>query len=249
MSNATHVTIATLTAGCALLAGLVATTGCEYGSARGDRALTGDCPERNCSDQAPAGLIFYGQTFYDDAGDDRLGPVAQEGTFSLRFGVADGSDLSNWEVEVEPAGFLDVDVVGYQTLRLQGRQAGEGTVRIVDGRNGFLIDQLPFRVQGIDEVVVADAKSDNDFLIAGCNQMVGIDLWSDGLGASTKLFDLGVSMEIDGEAVFEAWDCYNVDVPEDVDEMWVTVHAGGTTHEVSIAVVPNENGCPGVSPD
>ncbi len=249
MSNATHVTIATLTAGCALLAGLVTSTGCEYGSAGGDRALTGECPERNCSDQAEAGLIFYGQTFYDDAGDDRLGPVAREGTFNLRFGSANGEELTDWRVEAVPEGIVDAEIVGYQTIRLTGRQAGEVNVRIVDSRNGFLIDQLPFRSQTIDEVVVADAKSDNDFLVAGCSQMVGIDLWSDGLGAPSKLFDMQVAMEIDGEAVWEAWDCYSVDVPVDVDEMTVTVIAGEATYDVSIPVVPNEGGCPGHSPD
>jgi hypothetical protein len=246
MFDRTPVTIATLTAGTALLAGLVATTGCEYGSAQGDRYMTGECPERNCSDQASAGLIFYGQAFYDDAGDDRLGPVAQDGRFTLRFGSANGEELTDWDVEITPAGAIETEIVGYQTIRLTGRMAADATVRIVDSRNGFLIDQIPFRVAAIDEVVVGDAKSDDDFLVAGCTQMVGIDLWSDGIAGSSKVFDMQVGLEVDGEATWEAWDCYQVDVPEGVDELPMTVITASGSYEVSMPVVPNTGNCPGV---
>ncbi|MEZ4317084.1 MAG: hypothetical protein R3F61_06260 [Myxococcota bacterium] len=219
----------------AVLTGLFATgLACEFGSASGDRALSGECPERSCSSATPNGLIFYGQTLYDDEA-DRLGPVAVGGTFSLRFGVPEG-ELGDWDVVVEPEGAVQVERTGSRTLLVRGAAEGEAMIRIVDARSGQLYDRIPFRAVPLAEVVVGNAKSSREFLVAGCGEMVGIDLFH----ADGRAFDLETSLLIDGQAVAERWDCYQVDVPTGITELELTVSAGSSVHTVTMPVVEGD---------
>jgi hypothetical protein len=207
---------------------------CEYGSASGDRALSGECPEKTCSDETPSGLIFYGQTLYDDEA-DRMGPVARGGTFLLRFDVPDGV-LGGWDVEVEPSGILEVTRTGTRSMVVEGIGAGDAMIRVVNSETGELYDRLPFRGVGLAGVEVGNAKNTRDFLVAGCSEMVGIDIFHD----DGRAFDMNVEMFIDGELVPERWDCYSIDVPVGIDELEFVVHAGSEDHSFRMPVVQGD---------
>lgn len=226
----------------------------------GDRAMTGECPAgETCSQATPAGLTFIGRALFDQGETPRLGPIVEGGTLEVGLVglVPEGAtDTLAHEARVDDASILSVErgtgtfgpthedgeplfpvddhvVVG-------GARVGTASLRVVDPTSGALFDRTPLTVVGVDDVrVVSATDPDRDHLLAGCDEMVGVQLLSGQSGIEIRAIDDSMTVHADGTEVLPEpmfWDCVQVTPAADATEMRFEIHAGGRDYVRTLAV-------------
>jgi hypothetical protein len=226
----------------------------------GDRAATGECPAgETCSEATPVGLTFIGRAFFDQGETPRLGPIVEGGTLAVGLVglVPEGaSDAVAHEARVDDASILSVergtgtfgptDEEGVPFFPVDdhvvvtGARVGTASVRVVDPATGELYDRTPLMVVGVDDVrIVSATDPERDHLLAGCDEMVGVQLLSGQSGIEIRAIDDSMTVHADGTEVLPEpmfWDCVQVTPAADAREMRFEVHAGGRDHVRTIEV-------------
>ncbi|HJL20458.1 MAG TPA: hypothetical protein RMH99_32625 [Sandaracinaceae bacterium LLY-WYZ-13_1] len=223
----------------------------------GERAATGACPEGEvCSDDTPSGLSFYGPLPGDDpAGTGFLRRIAMGGTSSLAFssgsfGLSEEEDpaesgrLGEWAVESTAPWFVEIDGEAEpsphatwttdESVQLRGLAEGETTLRVYEPGSGALYDRITLgveRIRRVDGRTLGGARTDE--LAAGASGSVIFRLFGE---EQTRLVDEGLTVE--SELPFErvSWDCVDLDVPADAEEVTFIVAAGHRRWEVRVPV-------------
>ena len=221
--------------GASVLVGLVAvgwTIACA-GESPGERQANGGaCPTgETCSAATPDGLVFVGESLFDDAG-SHLGPVAKGGRFDLGVHSSDGTPLPPLEFRIEDGGVLaptdgtgefndgnsTIDVDGYLSLR--GLAPGTTYVRVVDPANGELYDRLAVTVSEIGEIRLTNAHDPDQPFHPGEEGAVGVEIVGAD-GVEQRAFDLDMKVESTQAALGAdpgMWDCFLFTPPTDVGE-------------------------------
>lgn len=214
------------------------TLACEAGttSVEGDRAShDGGCPEGQVCDESVGGLMFLGQSLYDE-GWDHLGPVLVGGRFDLSFFTPGSAEVGSFDVQID-GGALSVGDLEEQGVELWGEVEGDAIVQIVDAESGALLDQLTLRTVLIDDVELKNvSEPSRPHLLGGCDEMIGVRLVAD--GGLLRAFDQNVRIEGPGDIAPEplVWDCFRATIPTGVDEASFTITAGGETFVVTFDV-------------
>jgi len=225
--------------------------GCLIPSESGDRAAEGFCPEGEiCSEAAPEGLLFVNLFSFDleNAG-GALQPVILGGEYKLGFILGGSGELPALALEIEDPSIVTgrvgtgdfgsghddtsraFEVDGYVVLN--GQSEGTTTVRIREAGTGALLDQVDIDVHALGEVeVVASHGGERDYLIAGCEDRVGVRLFADPDDpAPDRAFDSGLSLRGDIAITRDSttWDAFFVSVPSDQGEASFEVAVAGQT--------------------
>lgn len=225
----------------------------------GERAATGDCPAgERCSAATPEGLVFVGQTLFDGAGLPRLGPIVAGGSLEVGLERPGDAALPAFAAETTNAAVIlplrGDDFFGPPTesgepsfaveahLNLVAATPGEAFLRIVDPTTGELFDRTSFVVVDVDDVRLRNvSEPERDHLLAGCTQMVGVELLGNQDGIEVRAIDDGMRVWADGvelEREPSLWDCVAV-TPAEVSPpapMRFVVDVGPRRYERTLAV-------------
>lgn len=221
----------------------------------GERSTTGECPEGEvCSAATPGGINFVSMPTYDflqpgfDSSRDGdlvldaivVGGRAEIGFFGVTDAegrplahtarVSDGSVLGLRDGDGVFGGGIEVD--GY--VEVTGVTEGTTLLRVIASASGELFDRLSLRVVELDGARVAPSEALAP-LLAGCRSELGVALFGDGIRAT----DEDTTIEVEGATELRrlAWDRYSLVPDADARELTVTIHAGGTTLERTVAVL------------
>jgi hypothetical protein len=228
---------------------------CVWGSEEGERSRTGECPAGEvCSDLTPAGLTFVGQILFDEAS-SHLGPVLADGTFDLGITSTSGDSLPELGFQIEDPSVLaavrgegvfgPTDSSGNPLifvddyLTLTGVGEGSTYVRIVDPATGELFDRLLLEVYVVEDIAIRNANDpDREYLLAGCEEMLGVRLVARNGDIRVRAIDQAITMRADGEVSPEPafWDCFLYTVPEGRAEVVVEVDTAGQTFSRTLSV-------------
>lgn len=225
----------------------------------GERSASGACPEDTCSASTPEGLRFVGLSTFDTSTMLQLGPIAEHGIFELGFysPTTDG-DLPTWHVEVDSDVFkvATIDVPDSHAfygatgaVRLQAYEPGTTYVRIVDSK-GALLDRVQLQILAVSDIrVVNAAEPTRPYVVAGCEEGLGIQLYAHDGSGERRVLDQSLDVRTSASTRPDPgmWDCFMVQ-PEEEGEVIIEVSAGEqTTHHTMPVVTLEEAGmteCP-----
>lgn len=218
---------------------------CSSNEIDGDRyASGGQCPAGEvCGSEAPEGLVFVGQIFYDELNDIRaFGPVVVGGDFELGFYAPGHVWVDDFTVDVdsrmsasESSGelglYTDEDPEGW--VKLTAVHPGKSKITIRNS-HGDLLDSITIEVVALNEVQIENLDADG-ILVAGENNRLAMQLYGTTQeGTRVRAFGMDAQMVVNGVDVLpqegKMWDCFVLNNAEPGETITVEAKVGNEVY-------------------